>query len=464
MSVIAFMLMLLIVGWCWCRKSGDWVQSVLLSLWICAVYWLNAPNYLSVIPGTEIQSDFFSVPLRLYQQLGQIYVVLCNLLLAMSGVLVGRQWERKKKYRQKEMKHIFDCFVSDATELKIIGRNMKFLLDEKYKGQKEVIEKLGRKAQLLCAVPEDQEMIQLYNDLMNRGIQVRAYSNREGIENLKGQIKTDGHKREIGIFTYKNIEKQEKMFSFLCRKSDTFFDLTELSDGYLVEAVSRQFDRSFRKARNPVIRCIAFDLGGVYLKGDLDDFYKYIADEFQIQIPKKKEDRLNISESMMKGETDIRQYLMEVSDKMNGLKDTDWKKIYKKWENTWSPNDKMKQLLEQLAEDGYEIVAFSNLDRRNGDKYIRESYLPSCCTHYFFSYEKKVCKPTKQAFQEFSKYAKESAGIFFDCQILLIDDQRENISTAAELGWKTICYSNKEPMEKLLKDLRRVGLLEDEIQ
>ena len=124
----------------------------------------------------------------------------------------------------------------------------------------------------------------------------------------------------------------------------------------------------------------------------------------------------------------------------------------------------MKQLLEQLAEDGYEIVAFSNLDQRNGDKYIRESYLPSCCTHYFFSYEKKVCKPTKQAFQEFSKYAKESAGIFFDCQILLIDDQRENISTAAELGWKTICYSNKEPMEKLLKDLRRVGLLEDEIQ
>ena len=101
MSVIAFMLMLLIVGWCWCRKSGDWVQSVLLSLWICAVYWLNAPNYLSVIPGTEIQSDFFSVPLRLYQQLGQIYVVLSNLLLTMSGVLVGRQWERKKKIQTK---------------------------------------------------------------------------------------------------------------------------------------------------------------------------------------------------------------------------------------------------------------------------------------------------------------------------------------------------------------------------
>lgn len=462
MGVIVFILMLLIVGLCWCRKSGDWVQSVLLSAWICAVYWLNAPNYLSVIPGTEIQNDFFSIPMRMYQQMGTGYIWMSNLLLTPAGVLIGRQWERKKKYRQKEMKHIFDCFASDATELKVIGRNMKFLLDEEYKSQREVIEKLGRKAQLLCAVSEDKEMIRLYHDLMERGIQIRAYSNREGIENLKGQIKTDGHKTGSGIFTFKKVENQEKPFSFLRRQSYTFYDLTELSDGYLVEAVSRQFDHSFRKARNPVIRCIAFDLGGVYLKGDLDDFYKYIADEFQIRIPKKKEDRLNINGPMMKGETDIRQYLTEVSEKMKDLKDAEWEKIYKRWEATWTPDNEMRKLLDRLAEDGYEIMAFSNLDQRNGDKYLRESYLPSGCLHHFFSYERKVCKPDKCAFEKFSEYAKKKTGIFFDCQILLIDDQRENISTAAELGWKTVCYSNKEPMEKLLRELRKAGVLDDD--
>ena len=52
--------------------------------------------------------------------------------------------------------------------------------------------------------------------------------------------------------------------------------------------------------------------------------------------------------------------------------------------------------------------------------------------------------------------------IYGEYQILLIDDQKENISIATELGWKTIYYSNKTSIEKLIEQFQIIGILPEE--
>ena len=193
---------------------------------------------------------------------------------------------------------------------------------------------------------------------MNKEIKVRAYSGKEGVANLKGQIKIDGKKRESGIFVLKSSSDERVKIPFIDRQYNRFFELTELSAGYLVDSISKQFDRTFSESKNPVIRCIALDLGGVYLDGDIDDFYMYIKQEFDIKIPTYKGDRLNINDKMMLGDITIKEYLMEVSDDMKNLDDCKWEKIQERWQQTWSPNKNMKRLMEDVAK--YGAVALTN--------------------------------------------------------------------------------------------------------
>ncbi len=457
-----FLIMLFIVGIFWCRRNNDLIQNILLSVWICLVYWLNAPNFLNIIEGTELKKNILNIPLNFYQSLGTVYIFISNVLLAILGVMVSKQWSKNKHYNSKEVKQKFDMFAEDAAELRVIGHDLDFLLDDKYTMQRAKIEKLRDKAMLLCAFPNEERLIKLYNDLMNKEIKVRAYSGKEGVANLKGQIKIDGKKRESGIFVLKSSSDERVKIPFIDRQYNRFFELTELSAGYLVDSISKQFDRTFSESKNPVIRCIALDLGGVYLDGDIDDFYMYIKQEFDIKIPTYKGDRLNINDKMMLGDITIKEYLMEVSDDMKNLDDCKWEKIQERWQQTWSPNKNMKRLMEDVAKYGYEIIPFSNLDRENGDKYIRDNYLPLCCKERYLSYERKMSKPHEQTFKDFSKFVKSKDVIYGEYQILLIDDQKENISIATELGWKTIYYSNKTSIEKLIEQFQIIGILPEE--
>ena len=105
-------------------------------------------------------------------------------------------------------------------------------------------------------------------------------------------------------------------------------------------------------------------------------------------------------------------------------------------------------------------MPFSNLDKDNGNKYIREHYLPDCCTDYYLSYEQKCIKPGENAFTGFYDYVEDRCGISFPYQILLIDDQDKNISEAMKCKWETIKYINKKGNEQeLVNKLKRIGIL-----
>ena len=451
LEILVFAAMLIAVVIAKYRRNYPAWQSVFFSIWICLVIYLNAPNFLVVIEGTTIKRSILTFPFYLYGKWGTGYILISNILLCVVGIILDDNRNREIRYSTKAVKKIFNDFTHNATTLKIIGRDLDFLLNEEYNLQREKIKTLKKNAKLLCERTEDEKLIELYHQLISDGNQVRCYTNRDGIANLKGQIKTDEKSILSGIFVTKHGSQKKK------------YTLTEMKSGYLLNSVSNQFDRTFAESTHPYIRCIALDLGGVYLKGDIDDFYSFLNRNFGIRIKKQKDDRLNISNDLMLGKITIRDFIAQKDPaKAQKLTDAQWEAILVQWNTTWKPDPAMYRLVEQLHELGYTIIPFSNLDKENGDKYLREHYLPSCCEHHFFSYERKKSKPNSSAFKNFEEFAKEIGCIHQPYQILLIDDQSENITEAEKHSWLAVPYYNNSPQSNVLEligKLKKIAIL-----
>ncbi len=443
-EIIALVMMMILIAYSWYRNDKNVWKSLLYTVLVCGIFYLNIPNFLSIVDGTQPKYTFFSLPFILYNTYGTLYIVITNLLLTLVGLYLGQG--KNNRYSSKKTKTQFDDFISDATQLKIIGRDLDFLLNSgnnKYYTQREKIISLGNHAKALCAWTEDKKLISLYHDLLKNGIQVRAYTSRDGIANLKGQIKIDEQGSKSGLFVLKLLPSTKHFYN--CGQSN-LFEITGVKNGYLLEAVDQQFDKTFANSFHPVIRCIALDLGGVYFDGDIDEFYKYLWDEFNITIKKSGKDRLNIDDDLMLGKITIRDFIMQRAsqqEKIKNIQEDDWDEIVSRWQDNWHPNEQIKSIIEDLGNLGYTVIPFSNLDKQNGEKYIREHYLPECCTAYYFSYERQKTKPNKHTFEDFTTFAQKRGFIQEPYQILLIDDEIKNLEAASEKGWERLQFYNE---------------------
>lgn len=442
-EIIALFVMIFIIAYSWYYNEKHVWKSLLYTVLVCGIFYLNIPNFLSLVADTRPKFTFFYFPFILYDAWGTLYIICTNILLTLVGLYLGHN--KNNRYSSKKTKEQFDDFISDATQLKIIGRDLDFLLNsegKEYYTQRVKISDLGNHAKALCAWTNDKKLIGLYYDLLKKGIQVRAYTSRDGIANLKGQIKIDEQNGKSGLFVLK-LPQSTKQCSLHGRSS--VFEITGIKNGYLLEAVDQQFDKTFANSLHPVIRCIALDLGGVYFDGDIDDFYKYLWDQFGITIKKSGKDRLNIDNNLMLGKITIRDFITQRAyqqENIKNLHEQDWDNILSRWQDNWHPNPRIKSIIMYLNNLGYKVIPFSNLDKQNGEKYIREHYLPECCTAYYFSYERKKTKPTKNAFEDFTAFAQRRGFIQEPYQILLIDDELKNLETASEQGWETLQFYN----------------------
>lgn len=461
-EIMIFAIMLIIVFYSSYKHDGNLKQTILYTLWTFIIFWANAPILLVGAEGLEIKQTIFKIPFELYKLLDIVYVIFGNILLAMAGNWIAKSREKVNCVNEKTIKKKFDDFSKDASELKIVGRDLDFLAHEDYRDQAEHIKKLKNKAQLLCEQTDERELIELYHNLIKNGNLLRYYTEREGIVNLKAQIKVDMHRKEFGLFATK-IDYSSKN-ELLGHHNN--FEINFLESGFLLQAVSREFDRIFRNSLNPVIKCIALDLGGVYFDGDLDVFYSFLLDKYEIKMSKNKFDKLNINDKLMLGEINIREFIKNKTTtkyKCNQLKGEEWEDIIYHWNENWKANKDMKKLLEFISSEGIFVVPFSNLDRDNGNKYLREQYLPACCTEHFFSYEQGCSKPMSEAFDNFFWFVHNKFEIQYPFQILLIDDQDENISMAREKEWYSIKYINgKDDLKYLLSELKTIGIIPDD--
>lgn len=474
---------MVVIALSWSKNEKSIWKSFLFTALTCAIFYLNSPNFLSVIEGTKLKNNFFSWPFTLYSKWGTAYIIVTNLSLTLIGLYLGKN--SNNKFNSWSVKKQFDYFVLDATNLKVIGRDLDFLLDdgnERYRVQREKIRSLGNHASLLCSRTNDINLIELYHDLLKAGTRIRAYASRNGITNLKGQIKVDGNNKKSSLFVLKSLPSASlfnkfqfdvdaqktpnailKLFHIMDQSN--LFEILRLENGYLLDAVNQQFDKIFSNSLHPVIRCIALDLGGVYFDGDIDLFYKYLWDKHKISIAKRRKDRLNIDEHLMLGEITIRDFICQRSRSQTAiekLSEKDWENILDRWQDIWHPNQKMRQIVQKLGELGYTIIPFSNLDLQNGEKYVRDHYLPECCTSYYFSYERKKSKPSKDAFEDFVEFVTKKGYIQKPYQILLIDDEKNNLDVAREFGWETLSFYNNplnDSIALLIQNLKQMSIL-----
>lgn len=459
MEMASFIVMLIIVFCVWFKSEINMRRTIMYTVWTFVIFWVNLPTFFVGTEQLKMKYSLLEIPFNLYNLLGVGYVIFANILLTVAGTWIGKSWDKVIYADEKTIKNKFDSFANDASELKIIGRDLDYLANERYADQAKHVTQLKGKAKLLCEQTDDPKLIQLYQKLLKNGNQIRYYTEREGIANLKAQIKVDMHRKEYGLFVTKINYSTAKGFKY----NKNTFEINNLESGFLLQAVSREFDRLFDNSLNPVIKCIALDLGGVYFEGDLDDFYDFLENNYEIKMNRNKQDKLNIYDKLTLGEINIEEFIKiktTTKYKCKSLTKEDWENIVKKWGETWKPDEKLKRLFEYIGTLGVDIIPFSNLDRENGNRYLREFYFPLCCTEHFFSYEQKCCKPTQEAFDKFFEFAKQKANIQFPFQILLIDDQDGNISMAKDMNWNSVKFINgKNSVDDLVKRLKRKGII-----
>ena len=153
-ELLTLILMMIIVAWYWHKHDNNVFKSFLFTFFTCAVYYFNAPNFIIVRNDTEIVNAFFIWPFSMYGKYGTYYIVVTNILLTVIGASGGQSKNKHKIISRKRAKTKFDRFSSDAMNLKIIGRDLDFLLkqgNDGYEVQRDKIRGLGNSAKLYAS-------------------------------------------------------------------------------------------------------------------------------------------------------------------------------------------------------------------------------------------------------------------------------------------------------------------------
>lgn len=60
-EAVPFFLMVVFVVWYWWKNEKPVWKSVLFSVWTCAVFYLNAPNFLFISEGVELKTSYYNI-------------------------------------------------------------------------------------------------------------------------------------------------------------------------------------------------------------------------------------------------------------------------------------------------------------------------------------------------------------------------------------------------------------------
>lgn len=195
-----------------------------------------------------------------------------------------------------------------------------------------------------------------------------------------------------------------------------------------------------------MIKTIVFDLGGVYF--DEMPFYEYAAEKFGVDKQEtkellKKEYYANASDSKKAGE-----FWQKFKEK-NGI-DKSAEEI--KWEFIISrkPKEKVVKLIRTLRKK-YNILYLSN---SNADLHSGLQQVYDFMQDFdggILSHEKSYWKPDERIYQDIIVMAQ--------CKpedMIFVDDVDSNLTTARQLGMKTLLFQDEN---KILEELQKLGVI-----
>lgn len=140
------------------------------------------------LPIRELNDNFFMIPFSLFGRFNIVYIIVANIMLGVLLLWQSKLFD-KKKYTYKEIKKIYDEFGRDAIELYVIGRDLDFLYGKGFEKQTERIIHLRDKCSLLCEKTIDTKLIELYKKVAENGVQIKFYTEKDNITNLKVKLK-----------------------------------------------------------------------------------------------------------------------------------------------------------------------------------------------------------------------------------------------------------------------------------
>jgi epoxide hydrolase-like predicted phosphatase len=194
-----------------------------------------------------------------------------------------------------------------------------------------------------------------------------------------------------------------------------------------------------------MIKAIIFDAGGVLLEGKVEDVYKALSEELNIDFKELMRMRAKHIGSLRTGKMSARRFSRFAEMKFH-LKGG----FYKKWKKVcleeMPVNKETLEIAKKLSKN-YRTAVISNTN----SLYVEINSERKLYTTFEFainSCEERCMKPQKEIFRK----ALEKLGLEAE-ECIYIDDNMEILETPKEMGFRTIWFKNSRQLAHELKEL-----------
>lgn len=414
------------------------LSTTLVLIGMYLVGWVVLPTICTLPRGTEIKYGILKYFFEWYTKYPELYIVISVFFGAVISILlcVLISYATKKKvsnvYTEKEIQIKYTEFLQDADELFIVGGDLDFLINC---GEQRIgIERLGNKCKILFGdfnqSEKQKKLKELYKKLCDKGICLGIYNEKsDDFKNIRGQIKVckDGTKSCLFVNSIPKSNGTKK------------YEVINLKNQFMIEILLKSFRSVYDSSRNPLVKHILFDIGGVYFDGDFEkDFLEKINAKLSQHIQSNRSSKLLLDKELNLGKKSITEWVeSKIARRLNP---DEREYIERIWTSSWKPNPKMKDLVRMIKKSGYKVGMLSNMDELNGGVYNDNGYFAEFpIENRFLSYERGITKPDRGIFELVLKELDLKP-----YEVLFIDDHEDNISMAHSLGFETIQFSLKD--------------------
>ena len=198
-----------------------------------------------------------------------------------------------------------------------------------------------------------------------------------------------------------------------------------------------------------MIRAVIFDFGGVMVPKSVKELYIETGKAFNLDPTLVRKVWKSLEEKVSNGQMTLGQFWQLMAE---GLNVSDAEKIERIWRRhvytRVMPVQKMVQLVKDLKEKGYIVAVLSNVMDIFADFHkVRGHY--KIFDALFLSHEIGMAKPDLKIY----KHTVEKLGVKPE-ECVFIDDKKENLTPAKELGMHTILFQSvtqvRRELEKIL--------------
>lgn len=200
-----------------------------------------------------------------------------------------------------------------------------------------------------------------------------------------------------------------------------------------------------------MIKWVISDLGNVLIRFDNNIFYKHIAEFTPFtadEIGRRAQTHLDLGRVFESGKISVDEFFLRAARILQArISQEEFLRIYS---DIFALDMPVVELLQKLGLN-YKLMILSNTDEARFG-FIKNTFPQIHFFHKFMlSYQLGYVKPQPQIFQA----ALAQAGLQ-PSECVFIDDLSENVTTAAELGIRSILFRDRSQLEN---ELRELGLV-----